>query len=303
MRRPTGFDAPPRTLLLDRPGRPAEEAPRLADAPEERPGEEWPEHAAPPAPSPRELRARLRRAARERRRVEAAEVRRFTRTTRRRRQFFAGVAAAVVLLLGVPLGLAVSPAFAVRRVVVDGASPAVTAALQARLAGVLGTPLALVDETAVRRAVVAVPQVGAYRVASLPPGTLQVTVVQRTPVGQLRRGGSWVLVDGAGVVLATSASGLPGRPVLDLPAASGPRFAATVAVLRALPASVLASVASVSAPGADDVRLHLTSGLLVRWGDPDAAAQKGPALQAALKHVARHATVVDVSAPGLVTVR
>jgi cell division septal protein FtsQ len=76
-----------------------------------------------------------------------------------------------------------------------------------------------------------------------------------------------------------------------------------VAVLQALPAGVLARVATVSAPGADDVRLRLASGLVVRWGDPDAAAAKGAALQAALKRVARHATVVDVSAPGLVTVR
>jgi cell division septal protein FtsQ len=74
-------------------------------------------------------------------------------------------------------------------------------------------------------------------------------------------------------------------------------------VLGALPASVAGQVTSVSAPGEDDVRLRLSSGLKVEWGSADAAAAKGAALSAALRHVAKGATVVDVSAPGLVTVR
>lgn len=292
MRRPTGFDAPPRTLVLDRPASPVERTPEAPQPIEE----------AAPA-SARELRSALRRARRDRRRAESAEVRRFTRSTRRRRRTLAGAAAAVVVLLGVPLGLAVSPVFAVRTIAVDGGSPAVTAAVHDRLAGLTGTPLALVDPGAVRRAVQAVPQVASYRASSLPPGTLEVRLVERVAVGQLRQGAAWAQVDPAGVVLATGGAPLRGRPVLDVPAASGPRFAATVAVLQALPASVLAEVAAVSAPGVDEVTLRLASGLTVRWGGADAAASKGAALQAALRHVARHATVVDVSAPGLVTVR
>lgn len=265
-----------------------------------RPGEPSPD--APREPTARELRARLRRAARERRRVEVAEVRRFTRSARRRRQLLAGSAVTVLVVLGVPVGLALSPAFAVRAVVVEGGSPAVTTAVRDRLAGLAGTPLALVDPGAVRRAVAAVPQVATYRAASLPPGTLEVRLVERTPVGQLDQGGSWAVVDAAGVVLATADARVAGRPLLAVPA-SGPRFAAAVGVLQALPADVRAQVTAVSAPGVDDVRLRLTSGLKVEWGSAEAAAAKGAALRAALRRVAKGAAVVDVSAPGLVTVR
>jgi cell division protein FtsQ len=215
----------------------------------------------------------------------------------------AGAAAAVVVLLGVPLGLAVSPVFAVRRIVVDGASAPVAAAVRARLAGLTGTPLALVDPAAVRRSVQAVPQVASYRASSLPPGTVQVRIVERVPVGQLRQAAGWAQVDPAGVVVGTAGTRLAGRPVLDVPAASGPRFAAAVAVLQALPSTVLERVVTIRAPGADDVSLRLGSGLTVSWGSPDDGAAKGAALKAALKHVAHGATIVDVSAPGLVTVR
>jgi cell division protein FtsQ len=215
----------------------------------------------------------------------------------------AGTTAAVVVLLGVPLGLAVSPVFAVRTIAVDGGSPAVTAAVRARLAGLAGTPLALVDPAAVRRAVQAVPQVASYRASSLPPGTLEVRVLERVAVGQVRQGAGWAQLDAAGVVLSTTTARLAGRPWIAVPVASGPRFAAAVAVLHALPAAVLARVEKVSAPGADDVRLRLAPGLTVEWGSADDGAAKGAALRAALKHVAHGARVVDVSAPGLVTVR
>jgi cell division septal protein FtsQ len=292
VRRPTGFDAPPRALVLDRPAAPLETSAPVEPARDEA-----------PAPSARELRSALRRASRDRRRAESAEVRRFTRSTRHRRRLLAGTVAAVVVLLGVPLGLAVSPVFAVRTIAVEGAAPAVTAAVRARLAGLEGTPLALVDPAVVRRAVQAVPQVASYRASSLPPGTLAVRLVERVAVGQLRRGGGWEQVDPAGVVIATGGTPVTGRPVLDVPDTTGPRFGAAVAVLRALPASVLGRVAAISAPGVDEVSLRLTSGLTVRWGSADDAASKGAALRAALQHVAHHATVVDVSAPGLVTVR
>jgi cell division protein FtsQ len=295
VKRPDGFDAPSRSLLLEEPEalRATIELPPLQGA---APAED-------PAPaSARALRRRLRRAVRERRRAEAAEVRRFTASTRRRRRMLAGAATAVVALVGVPLALAVSPVFAVRSVVVDGGSAPVSAAVRARLGVLVGTPLALVDQGVVQRAVSAVPQVATYAVASLPPGTLQVRIVERQPVGQVRRSDGWALVDPAGVVLATTPTRIPGRTAIGVPVGD-PAFPVAVAVLRALPAPLAAQVTSVTAVGPDDVRLRLTGGLRVVWGGAADGVAKGAALAAALRHVARGATVVDVSAPGLVTVR
>ena len=300
MKRPAGFDGP-RPVLLEEPGDALGATLELEHLPPLPPLPSIEAETASIPTSGRELR-RLRHAVRDRRRAEAAEVRRFTRSTRRRRRLLGGAVAAVVALIGVPLGLAASPAFAVRTVVVDGGSAQVAAAVQQRLGGLVGTPLALVDPAAVRRAVAAVPQVETYAAASLPPGTLQVRIVERVPVGQVRRGADWALVDAAGVVLATSTVRLPGRPALVV-ATGGRAFAAVVAVLRTLPAAVAGRVTSVTATGPDDVRLRLDSGLRVVWGGSGDGAAKSGALTAALRPAARGATVVDVSAPGLVTVR
>jgi cell division protein FtsQ len=254
----------------------------------------------------RGARIHARSAARARRRVEADELRRFTRRSRRRRAVVLGAVAAVVLVIGVPLLLAVSPAFAVRHLRIQGGDAAVTAAVRGRLAGDLGTPIALVDLSAVRSAIAAVPQVQSYAVASLPPDTLQISLVQRTPVAVVGAAGDYRLVDAAGVVLATTATRPAGYPLVHVTAtgaAAAPAFTAAAAVVKALPPALLAKVDSVTASGPDAVVLTLTGTQQVAWGSADDSAEKAEALTAALLHAAKHAKHIDVSAPGLVSVR
>ncbi len=234
------------------------------------------------------------------RRARKREARRFTAGARRRRWV---VAAAAVLTLFVvtPMVLAMSPLFAVRSVQIDGATPSVERELQVRLAPVIGTPIALVDDSALRRAITGVVDVATYTVADLPPDRIAVRIVQRVPVGQVRSAGEYRVVDAAGVVLRTSSARVGGLPVVST--ADAAAFAAVSAVLAGMPAALRAETRTASAASADDVRLVLTDGKRVVWGSPADGAAKAGALQAALVRAAKHASVIDVSAPGVVAVR
>ncbi len=123
------------------------------------------------------------RAARARRRALRAEVRRFTVRQRRRRMLWLGAAASVVLLILTTLAAAYSPLFGVERVTVVGTSLLDPAAVEQALADQVGTPLPLVDESAVKAALIAFPLVQSYSLEARPPHELVVRIVERLPIG------------------------------------------------------------------------------------------------------------------------
>jgi cell division protein FtsQ len=272
---------------------------------------------APPAPPPastaapalpavprstlRADRARIRSAGRARRRAEAAEVRRFTRNARRRRIVAAVAAGFLVVAVATPVLLAVSPAFAVRTVTVTGADASLAGRVRAALAPEVGVPIALIDGGDITARIAAVAGVRSFSLERLPPGTLAVRVVPRTPVAQVRAGGAFALVDAAGVPLRTAPSRIPGTPLVTATAGSR-SFLAAADVLASLPAALVARVRTVAAPTPDAVRLTLADGRVVVWGGADDGAAKAAALSAALVHVARSAHRIDVSVPGAVSV-
>jgi cell division protein FtsQ len=102
-------------------------------------------------------------------------------------------------------------------------------------------------------------------------------------------------VDADGVVFA---------PQADLPedlivvTADGPALHASIEVLQALPPEIKGRVTRVAASTRDDVRLHLKSGSIVRWGSAQEPEFKSQVLLALLP---RRARVYDVSAPQLPT--
>ncbi len=249
----------------------------------------------------RDDRKRIRRAGRQRRRAEAAEVRRFTRSARRRRIVALAAAGFLVVSVATPVLLAVSPAFAVRTITVTGADAAVAAEVRHALAPELGVPIALVDEHRVTAGIAGVAAVERFSIARIPPGTLAVRVVQRTPIAQVRRADGYHLVDGAGVTLATSVKRIAGTPLVL--AATPAAFPAAAKVLEAMPASTIARVNSVTAASTDDVTLRLRGGRTVVWGSADDSDAKAAALAAALVKAARGVSVIDVSAPGVVSTR
>ncbi len=144
------------------------------------------------------------RAARARRKALRSEIRRFTQRSRRRRIIWLSSIGAVILLIGGSVAAAYSPLFAVEKITVVGAGSLDPAAIEAALGDQIGTPLALVDTSEVKAALLAFPLIETYALEARPPHDLTVRIVERTPVGVIRSGAGYTLVDAAGVALSTT---------------------------------------------------------------------------------------------------
>lgn len=243
------------------------------------------------------------RAARARRVALRREVRRFTvRSRRRRLAWLVGTAAVLLLIVG-SVGAAYSPLFAVERIEVVGTTSLPAATVEEALSAQLGTPLPLVDASAVKAALVAFPLVESYTLEARPPHDLVVRIVERTPIGVIQTDAGWTLVDAAGVALETSPTAPEGRPVLEIAGGTtSGAFESAGLVMRALPDAIAAQVTRVAATTRDDVTLTLASGTQVVWGAVEETGQKALNLDRAM--TARPGmSVYDVSSPASVVVR
>ncbi|MHC2186090.1 cell division protein FtsQ [Rathayibacter agropyri] len=242
----------------------------------------------------------VRRAARERRRFERGEVRRFTKRARRRRLVALVVAGSLVALAAVVGIAAYSPLMAVRSIEISGTQRVDAAALQGALGDQLGVPLTLVNRDEVGRVLGASPLIQSYSVQTRPPSTLVIAVVERTPLGVLAKDGRFDLVDAAGVVIESADAAQAGYPVLSTPSgdASGAGFRATARVLQTLPASLAGQVTVATATTGDDVSLTLANGARIVWGGSNESALKAVVLEK-LMATTDPATIAsyDVSSP------
>jgi len=246
------------------------------------------------------------RASRARRKALRAEVRRFTVRQRRRRAIWLGAAASIVLLALGTVGAAYSPLFGVEKISIVGAQQLKPAEVADALSGQLGTPLPLVDESAVKKALVAFPLVETYALEARPPHELVVRIVERTPVGLIETRAGYTLVDAAGVALSTSATPSAGTPVLTI--AGGVKsdaFAAAGQVMRSLPDDIRAQVTAVSASTPDDVTLTLGgTNTQVVWGSAERSAAKALVLQKIMaSRPPADVYTYDISSPDAVVVR
>ena len=136
----------------------------------------------------------------------------------------------------------------------------------------------------------------------VPPDTLRIHITERAPVGSVKVGEIYELVDPAGIVLQQSAERIAGVPILEVPGGdlTGLAFSSMVAVLLALPPETLAQVDSVTASTQDDVALVLTGvGQGVTWGSADDSVRKASLLKALIGLTdPSQPGVFDVSAPG-----
>ena len=221
------------------------------------------------------------KAARDRRRREREEVRRFTATTRRRRIIWLSAIGGVLVLAAACVGAAYTPIMAVREIQVEGARLVSSDLIVRDLDGELGTPLPLVDQSAIKAALVKYPLIQSYAVESRPPSTLVIRIVERRPVGVISAGEAFDLVDVAGVVLSTSADRPSGYPLMVFDGdSSSSGFAAAASVLRSLPDDLLGSVDEVTATTVDDVTLTLAeTGAVVTWGSAEDSALKAVTLE------------------------
>jgi cell division protein FtsQ len=235
------------------------------------------------------------RAARARRKALRAEIRRFTQRSRRRRIVGWSVVGALLLLVGGSVAAAYSPLFAVEKITIVGATTLDPATLEAALGDQIGTPLALVDSSEIKAALLGFPLIETYSLEARPPHDLTVRIVERTPVGVLRSDAGYTLVDAAGVALATTTDQPEGQPLLDIAGgAESAAFESAGLVIRSLPADVRAQLTGVRATTADDVTLTLSSGLTVVWGSDEESATKGVVLSRTLAAYPA-ATTIDVS--------
>jgi cell division protein FtsQ len=240
------------------------------------------------------------RAARARRKALRAEIRRFTQRSRRRRLIWLCAFGAVVLLIGGSVAAAYSPLFAVEKITVAGTSTLDAAAVEAALGDQLGTPLALVNESDVKAALIAFPLIETYALEARPPHDLVVRIVERTPIGVIESGAGFTLVDAAGVALSTTEDRPEGQPVIAVDGGiESDAFESVGLVMRSLPADVRAVVTDVSATTLDDVTLTLSSGLTVVWGSADQSAHKARVLASTMA-VNPAAREIDVSSPDVV---
>ncbi|MFV0320498.1 MAG: FtsQ-type POTRA domain-containing protein [Microbacterium sp.] len=245
-------------------------------------------------------------AARARRRALRGEVRRFTAHSRRRRMVWIGAAAALVVLVLGTLGAAYSPLFAVERITVVGADALDAAEVQAALAGQVGRPLPLVDDSEVKDALVAFPLIETYSLEAQPPHDLVLRIVERTPVGVVPSAAGYTLVDAAGVALSTTAEVPPGQPVIEV--AGGAQTAAFTAVgrvIRSLPETIRPQVTGVTASSPDDVTLTLAeTRTTIVWGGAEQSAKKALVLETMMQtRPPSDVSMYDVSSPEAIIVR
>lgn len=288
MKRPQGFD----------PSTP------VAPTPTPKPGRVVPIASAPRV---REAKAGLREARRARKGYEKLEVKRFTRRARTRRRVILAAAAAAALFFAVLAAAVFSPALALQKITVIGATADDESAIHDALEDQLGTPLALVDVDEIGSRLAGFPLIRSYTTEAVPPHTLVVTVVERQPIGLVADGADFAVVDPAGIVLESVDARVAGLPVIDAGEASigNPAFLASTRVLLALPEELLARVDTISATTQDDVTFVLTGGAqAVVWGSPDRSAFKARVLSSLFGTQRPSAHVeFDVSAPDAPVVR
>jgi cell division protein FtsQ len=198
-----------------------------------------------------------------------------------------------------------TPVVAVDEVRVTGASLVSGDDVRAAAAVRVGRSLARVDVHRVHERVAALPPVGRVSVRRELPGTVVIAVTERTPAAVVEQSGTepglW-LIDASGVVYTKAESRPAGLALLRIPAPSkdDPTTRAALTVLRALPPELLAPVAVLAADAPARIRLELTDGRTIVWGDATENAEK---VRIALVLIGRPGRTIDVSAPSLVTIR
>lgn len=243
----------------------------------------------------------LKAAARERRRYERTEVKRFTRRARRRRLGWLVAFLTLLLMGGLVTGAVYSPLLSLKTITITGTSLVDQKQVHAALQDQVGKPLALVDFGEIGRVLDTFLLVRSYVTETVPPDTLIIRISERTPIASLPTSTGFSVVDAAGVVIESGTTRKAALPIIDIGTqdTKSPAFAAAVGVLLALPKDLLAKVDRVSAQTMDDVTLTLTGvGQKVVWGSPEKSDLKARVLAALVRtQDAGKVVKYDVSAP------
>jgi len=234
-----------------------------------------------------------------------ASVRRFNQRRRAHRIRSArpfAVVGGVLLVAGFATWIVYGTAIlGVNHVTVVGSGFVGRPAVRAAAGLTKGTPLASIDVDTVAARVEKLVGVRRAEVRRHWPTTIVIEVTPRTPVAAVADGHDFRLVDASGVAYRT-VSGPGDLPLLQVGTdGSGPADTlAAVTVIRSLPSKIATDLVRVTATSPASVTLVLRDGRKVIWGDASDNAAKG---RVAVSLLSRPGTVIDVSAPGVVTVR
>ena len=227
-------------------------------------------------------------------RLYAARMR--ARTRWRRLSVTITVAVCLVALVGY-LVLWHTSLIAVRGIRVVGAKSITSASVLTAAQIRAGSPMAALDTAAAATRVGAIPQVASAQVDRDWPGTVIITVVERSAAALVPDAHGYQVVDGGGVVFGQVSAATKGLPVITVsaPAKADEVVPGALAALRALPVGVTKEITAITASDPYAITLRFTDGATVNWGGADAAVDKARDLLALLRiGGGRH---YDVSAP------
>jgi len=194
-------------------------------------------------------------------------------------------------------------ALAVQTVRVDSTRGVSRSAVLAAARVRIGTPMVRLDGRAVRdRVLTQLPGVAAVSVERVWPSTVRLVVRERTAAVAVPQDGRYQLVDRTGVAYRAVATVPAGLVILRVrsPHARDAATTAGLSALASLPPETRKLITRVDAPTAEQVVLNLRDRRRIVWGGADDAAVKAAVVQVLLRSPG---TVIDVSAPGLPTVR
>jgi len=234
-----------------------------------------------------------------------ASVRRFNQRARARRIRSARpwlIAAAVTALAGILAWVIFGTSvLGVARISVRGAGFVGADDIRDAAAVPLGTPMATVDTRAVAERVETILGVAHADVSRDWPSTLTITVRLREAVAVVPVSSGYVLLDPSGVAYRQVTERPPGLTLIILatPGPADPSTTGALAVLATLPDALRAQLVRLSAETPSRIQLMLKGGRQIIWGD---ATDNQAKARAALTLLKGPGTVIDVSAPNLVTV-
>jgi cell division protein FtsQ len=191
-----------------------------------------------------------------------------------------------------------SPVLGVRRVDVRGLS-FVDEAQVREAAGVRsGTPLTRVDTGSVAQRVAAISAVASVDVTRVWPSTVRIDVVERVPVGALKRDKVFQLFDEHAVIFRTTDS--PPADVVLVEATTESLIRPAITVIRALTPELRGQILRLTIAGPAGITLVLKRERMVTWGDEQRSELKAKVATALLKQKGAR---IDVSVPEIVTIQ
>jgi cell division protein FtsQ len=163
-----------------------------------------------------------------------------------------------------------------------------------------GTPLFRVDLDEVAERVRAIASVAAVEVSRSWPHTLRIDVTERIPVAAVAVDGGFAVLDADGVVFDTRPAKPEGPVLLKVPSlnADDPTTRAALRVAVALTPPLREQLGQLVADTPNRIRLELTDGRTIVWGDAQRSDVKAMVAAALLN---RPATTIDVSSPDVAT--